>query len=120
MSSSSSERPYQTKLRLQREAINEFVDRDSTGIVTEYLSEISPRSDVLYDFECVRSDLNLTYRYVNDVVYLLLWKGSKNGRKYYHHEFYCYPCSNPDYQARFKEIHSLKDRVEKYVKLKFD
>jgi hypothetical protein len=59
MSSSSSERPYQTKLRLQREAINEFVDRDSTGIVMEY-SKALPNREIYIKSRCYLLDISAT------------------------------------------------------------
>jgi hypothetical protein len=60
MSSSSCERPYQTKLRLEREAIHEFVDRDSMGIVMEYLPLLVPL-EVYKRVRCITHELHRFY-----------------------------------------------------------
>jgi hypothetical protein len=80
MSSSSRERPYQTKLRLEREAIHEFVDRDSTSIVMSYLPDLPGRPELAtyLNFQCVASDLSkrpYTLDPPPSTIHSLLYKG---------------------------------------------
>jgi hypothetical protein len=60
-------RPYILKLEQQRKAIHEFVDRDSTSIVMQYMPEL-PSRDTHSKFACVTGDLEFS-EYLHSTMY---------------------------------------------------
>jgi hypothetical protein len=127
MSSSSSERPYQTKLRLEREAIHEFVDRDSTGIVMQYLP-LTPLIETYIKFECclielysIRQDIVFWERHAVKITLKRLLC-NHNGRFSFTHEYRCAFCKfrNASLHGHLKGLtRNLKRTLLRFHKIQF-
>jgi hypothetical protein len=123
MSSSSSERPYQTKLRLEHEAIHEFVDRDSTSIVMEYLPQL-PTFKTYLIFGCVLNDIHLGFE-ENLSSYartkLTLFWIARNPVWYFHRRnctLCCLKQREPLIRVR-KYMKWMKKRLQRFHKIQF-
>jgi hypothetical protein len=109
-------RPYELKLEQQRKAIHEFVDRDSTSIVMQYMPEMVPFS-VYLKFYCVLSDI----RFNN---WFNLGSEMLRGR-YQRHSYHLMRCDScvykygrPDLAAELRQV--LIEILAGVHKIKFD
>jgi hypothetical protein len=116
-------RPYILKLEQQRKAIHEFVDRDSTSIVMQYMPEMVPFS-LFKRFRCTLYDIHWFNPDCVSIRYRARMVSNKVEPYHSNHDCRCHMC-NPFIMCAldFSECYAHKQLIEILAgvhKIKFD